>query len=320
MKKFAFALATLTTTGVAIAQSNVTLWGVMDASVTHGTGSVSSKTQLTNSGLSSSQLGFRGVEDLGGGLKAGFWLESSIVNDDGRGSATNTNNQASGGPLAGINGGQGLTFNRRSTVSVGGDWGEIRLGRDYAPHYWSTALYDPFGNLGVGLSQTLLSMVTLGQGGTGGPSVRGSNSIQYLYNHGFNQMASVGGSGLHASAMYQLGENSSGTATSRDGNGWSVRVGYNFGPASVAAATGKTEYASGDARQSNIGGSYDFGAVKLIAHYTHGALGTIHGKGYLVGGNAPWAAAGFIDTLLRWKMKLEVVHGNEKAIQPGVQA
>jgi hypothetical protein len=29
-----------------------------------------------------------------------------------------------------------------------------------------------------------------------------------------------------------------------------------------------------------------------------------------------WGAAGFIDTLLRWKMKLEVVHGNEKAIQP----
>jgi hypothetical protein len=36
--------------------------------------------------------------------------------------------------------------------------------------------------------------------------------------------------------------------------------------------------------------------------------------------NADWAAAGFIDTLLRWKMKLEVVHGNEKEIQPGVQA
>jgi hypothetical protein len=33
-----------------------------------------------------------------------------------------------------------------------------------------------------------------------------------------------------------------------------------------------------------------------------------------------WAAAGFMDILLRWKMKLEVVHGNEKAIQPGVQA
>jgi TRAP-type C4-dicarboxylate transport system permease small subunit len=35
---------------------------------------------------------------------------------------------------------------------------------------------------------------------------------------------------------------------------------------------------------------------------------------------AVWAAAGFMDILLRWKMKLEVVHGNEKAIQPGVQA
>ena len=33
-----------------------------------------------------------------------------------------------------------------------------------------------------------------------------------------------------------------------------------------------------------------------------------------------WAAAGFKDTLLRWKMKPEVVHGNEKAIQPRVQA
>jgi polysaccharide biosynthesis transport protein len=38
------------------------------------------------------------------------------------------------------------------------------------------------------------------------------------------------------------------------------------------------------------------------------------------GADVKWAAAGFIDTLLRWKMKLEVVHGNEKAIQPGVQA
>ena len=33
-----------------------------------------------------------------------------------------------------------------------------------------------------------------------------------------------------------------------------------------------------------------------------------------------WAAAGFKDTLLRWKMKPEVDHGNEKAIQPRVQA
>ena len=32
-----------------------------------------------------------------------------------------------------------------------------------------------------------------------------------------------------------------------------------------------------------------------------------------------WAAAGFDDTLLRWKMKPEVVYGNETAVQPGIQ-
>ncbi len=41
--------------------------------------------------------------------------------------ATNTNNQATGGAVAGIGGGQGLTFNRRSTVSLAGGFGEIRL-------------------------------------------------------------------------------------------------------------------------------------------------------------------------------------------------
>jgi S-formylglutathione hydrolase len=54
--------------------------------------------------------------------------------------------------------------------------------------------------------------------------------------------------------------------------------------------------------------SYYFIATFLADHIAHHAAALV------------WAAAGFIDTLLRWKMKLEVVHGNEKAIQPGVQA
>jgi hypothetical protein len=80
--------------GAAHAQSSVTMFGVMDLGVqyTHGAG-VGSVKALSNGGLSTSRLGFRGTEDLGGGLRAGFWLEGSLNPDTGGGRASNTNNQ-----------------------------------------------------------------------------------------------------------------------------------------------------------------------------------------------------------------------------------
>jgi len=113
MKKSLVALAVLAASGAAMAQSSVTLFGIVDAAYTSGSGSVSDKTQLTNSGYNSSRLGFRGVEDLGGGMKASFHIEGALANDNGNAS--------------------GLTFQRRSTVSLQGGMGEIRLGRDYTP-------------------------------------------------------------------------------------------------------------------------------------------------------------------------------------------
>ena len=177
MKKSLIALAVLATAGVASAQSSVTLFGVVDATLAFGKGSgvgSSSKTQLTNSGYNGSRLGFRGTEDLGGGMSASFWLEAGVANDDGAGVATNTNNQATGGAIAGIGGGQGLTFNRRSTVSLAGGWGELRLGRDYSPQFWNLTVFDPYGTNGVGTTQTLKSSL-------GGPvTVRASNAIGYF--------------------------------------------------------------------------------------------------------------------------------------------
>ena len=110
MKKSLIALAVLAASGAAMAQSSVTLFGVVDATYAYGSGSVSNKSQLTNSGYNSSRLGFRGVEDLGGGMSASFWLEAGLNNDNGTGGVTNTNNQAA------TSTGGGLTFNRRSTV------------------------------------------------------------------------------------------------------------------------------------------------------------------------------------------------------------
>lgn len=272
--------------GAASAQSSVTVWGIVDTALAHGSGTMTSKTQLVNSGLNSSQLGFRGTEDLGGSLRAGFWMEASVLSDDGQGAGSSSNNQPSGAAAAPA-GTQGLTFNRRSTVSIGSTWGELRLGRDYTPQFWNRTAYEPFYTLGVGASQSFAGMLSIAPAGGRGPAVRASNSISYLYGHSFNAPGIAGGSGFHAAAMRYLGENAGGTANSSDGTGWGVRLGYNTAAASVALAAGSTKYATGNFSQTNVGGSYDFGWARLMAQYARDKLGTLTAKGYLLGGFVP---------------------------------
>jgi predicted porin len=283
MKKSLVALASLALCGAASAQSSVTLFGIVDATLAYGSGSISNKTQLTNSGYNSSRVGFKGTESLGGDLRANFHLEAGMSNDDGQGGSSNSNNQASG-TGAGVNGRQGLTFNRRSTVSVGGNWGELRLGRDYTPQFWNLTVYDPFGTNGVGTNQAFVSSI-------GGPvNTRASNSFTYLYGHDFGATYSTGGNGVHVALQHYRGENASGTATSKDGTGSALRVGYNGGPVSVAFATSSTSYASGNIRTTNIGGAYDLHAVRLMGMYQrdHVASATaVDGTGYLVGFSVP---------------------------------
>ena len=276
MKKSLIALAVLAAAGAASAQSSVTLFGIVDAVVTVGRGTVADRTQLTDSGYNSSRLGFRGTEDLGGGMSASFWLEAGLNNDNGEGDPTNVNNQASGTGAASA-GRQGLTFNRRSTVSLAGGWGELRLGRDYTPQFWNLTVFDPFGTNGVGTTQTLNSIIT------GSTAVRASNSIGYFI------PGNLGG--FYGQVQYYMGENvQNGAATEDDGNGIGLRIGFANGPFNVAFATSRTEYAAGDVRQSNIGGQWDFGIAKAMAHYSRDENGAIDGKGWLIGGLFPVGA------------------------------
>lgn len=252
MKKTLVALAALAVVGAASAQSSVTIFGVVDATVAYGSGDVSNKTQLTNSGYNSSRLGFRGVEDIGGGLKAAFHLEAGVNNDNGTGAATNVNNQATGGAAAGMNGSQGLTFNRRSTVSLMGGFGELRLGRDYTPQFWNQTIYDPFGTNGVGTTRAL-------SGAAGVVAVRASNSLGYL---------SPSFGGLTVWGQVYMGENAS-NAASQNGDGAAIRVSYDKGPFSIAGAYSKTTTGSGtDIQSSNVGASYNLGVAQLIGMYT----------------------------------------------------
>jgi predicted porin len=144
-------------------------------------------TQLSSGSLSTSRIGFRGTEDLGGGLAASFWLESHLFADDGRaGSGQTAGNQVFSAAGAGLN------FARRSTVSLSGPLGELRLGRDLSPSYWNLLLFDPFTTIGSGGSIMAVGALTnlganaavygLGPAGSGttGPLARTSNTISYF--------------------------------------------------------------------------------------------------------------------------------------------
>jgi predicted porin len=271
MKKSLIALAVLASAGVASAQSSVTLFGIVDATLAFGKGSISNKTQLTNSGYNSSRLGFRGTEDLGGGMSASFWLEAGVNNDNGSGAATSLNNQSTGTSTASA-GTQGLTFNRRSTVSLGGGWGELRLGRDYTPQFWNLTVFDPFGTNGAGTTQTLNSSL-------GGPvTVRASNSIGYFL------PGNLGG--FYGQLQHYRGENNNNVAN--DGTGTAMRVGYANGPVNAALAYSTTKYSTGDIKSTNIGGQWDFGVAKLMGHISRDSVsGGATGKGALIGALVP---------------------------------
>ncbi len=289
MKRSLIALAALAVVGAASAQvngfaagsgSSVTVFGVVDATVAIGNGDTANKTQLTNSGYNSSRLGFKGVEDMGGGLKARFWLEASVANDNGAGGATNVNNQATGGALAGMNGSQGLAFGRSSWVALNGGFGEVRLGRDYSPQFWTLTVYDPFGTNGVGTTQTLNSSA----GGV--VTVRASNSVAYI---------TPSMSGFVVWGMMYFGENAS-NAASQAGDGAAIRAQYDMGPLSLAAAYSKTTTGAGtDVQTTNFGASYDMKVAQLIAHWNKDAnTGAADQTGYLVGALIPVAPAGTV--------------------------
>jgi len=277
MKKSLIALAVLATAaGAASAQSSVTMFGIVDAAVQRVNNSGGADvTRLTQGAYNSSRFGVRGNEDLGGGNYASFWLEAGLNNDSGQGQNTSLNNQTNG-----ATGGGGLTFNRRSTVSLGGGWGELRLGRDYTPQFWNLTIYDPFGTVGVGTNQLLNS--------NGIPTnVRASNSIGYLL------PANLGG--FFGQAQYYLGENASNVANKDDGTGYGLRLGWGNGPFEVAIAGGRTKYLVGNADQSNIAGSWDFGVAKIMAQYAwdkstflaNSGGAYVKGRGYLIGGLVP---------------------------------
>lgn len=309
MKKSLIALAVMAAAGAASAQSSVTLFGIVDVNYNYvkgdGNGHVS---RLTDSGYNSSRLGFRGTEDLGGGMSASFWLEAGLNPDNGTGDTSNTNNQISGVALGTV-GGQGLVFNRRSTVSLAGNWGEMRLGRDYVPTFWNLTVFDPFGTNGVGSYSNLSISAGTGVGGQSAllTSTRASNSIGYFLPPNLG--------GFYGQFMYAMGENASNSANKDDGRYIGGRLGFASGPFNVAVSYGETKYSAstvavptlgGNYRVANIGGQWDFGMAKLMGQWGRDEIrSTLNPKQdtYLIGGLIPVGAG---------EIRLSWAHANVK--------
>lgn len=243
-------IALVALSGAAMAQP-IETFGILDIGVlnTRSSGSGSLNAVGTD-GNTSSRLGFRGKEDLGGGMNASFWLEAAVNPDVGSSGATSTNNKDS------VNSG-GLTFGRRSTMSLAGNWGELRLGRDYVPSFGNLGVAThPFGTNGVGSSGQLFYPVSTG-GTTVRTNVRASNSVGYF-------LPAMGG--FSGQVMYAVGEQASNAAggTASDGNHLGARLSYADGPLGLSFATGKTNYATGDFTQSNFAANYQAGPAKLM--------------------------------------------------------
>jgi len=252
MKKSLLALAVLGAyAGVASAQSSVTMYGTLDMAGTYVKNDGTSKRMsLSTNGVNSSQLGFRGIEDLGGGLKAGFNLIAELNGID------------SGNVGARF-------FSRRSTVSLFSNAGELRLGRDYTPTFWNLTIFDAFGTNGVG---STLNPRQLYEG------TRQDNTIGYFL------PSNIGG--FYGQFMAGAGEG--GTSGDKPAQYVGGRLGFAAGPFDVAVAYAELKYSVASTvtgttgigqvvpigvgqkqKIGNIGGSWDFGFFKLMGYYDH---------------------------------------------------
>lgn len=171
----------------ASAQSSVTAFGVVDTAARYVKNEdVGAIKGLVSGANATSRLGFRGVEDLGGGLSAGFHLEHGIQVDSG--SAVSSSQ----------------FWDRRATVSlVSKTLGEVRAGRDFVPAYLSWSRHDPFGYVGAASSGTFISATPVGPiraayGSGGNTTVRSNNALQYILPPGLG--------GVEGAVMVAAGE------------------------------------------------------------------------------------------------------------------
>lgn len=241
--------------GAAFAQSSVTLYGVMDLGLQSNKATIGTatykQTAMSNGVQSGSRIGFKGTEDLGGGLKANFTYEAGTDPD-----------------IASTV----MTSNRQSFVGVDGGFGSVALGRQYTLHHSNQGAGDMVGNLT--LAGYLGGMDSL---------VRQSNAVTYTSPSfsGFTVAAQMGFGETVTNAAAATGANSATLSNEKKNEQTGLRVAYAAGPlaaglayetvkngtfAAVTYAGQATALTAADYDKRtamNIEASYDFGVAKV---------------------------------------------------------
>lgn len=217
--------------------STVQIYGIIDTGVASIDRGTESQRLLVSGGQGASRWGFRGAEDLGGGLAAVFNLEAQFSSDDGSMNAPNSG------------------FVRRSVVGLRGSWGELTLGRDYTPSYWGL-LENDIGRFGLfGTLQSINSFAIA--------TPRASNGVFY---------ASPEFAGLQFRAMHALGEGPVNAPHAGDVSGLGAR--YKMGAFTSNLSilrlksvppTATPNAPSIETQQVVFGAGYDFELVRVTA-------------------------------------------------------
>lgn len=245
MKKLALAAALAAIATTATAQ-NVTVYGVIDTGFQNHDNGTETYSRAADNALSTSRLGFRGSEDLGGGLKANFQLESQLNPSTGSmGSTTVAANE---------------TFNREAWVGLSGGFGEIRMGRQdvtYAQDVDSgTSQFGNFGNRAINGTA-----IELGSDQ--------KNVVKYI-------SPNVGGFYLQAGFG---SANAAGATTDTAGDQKGALIGYDKNGLKLFVGTHKTDAtATATSRDFNVyGAAYDFGFASAGINHADGDVNNTNG-------------------------------------------
>lgn len=256
-KNLVAAAALLALVGAAQAQSSVKLYGMLDLGVgsfedAHTKGEAARTTQVASGKMMTSYFGLAGSEDLGGGLKAEFAIESFLAPDTG----STLTNYAGG------------FWGRGSFVALNGGFGKVALGQYDNPLFTSGYTYNPFGS-SMGFSPTMRHLY--------------STNAQLGFDTGFVNSVTYESpvmSGFSFVGQYATKE----TKAVNTKDSYAVSGTYANGPlaatltyvkggntslaGSVADADGtKTAYFA-DQKVWNLGTSYDFGVAKAFLQYS----------------------------------------------------
>ncbi|WP_343652849.1 porin [Herbaspirillum sp.] len=261
MKKSLLALAVLGAfAGAAQAQSSVTIYGIVDTGIvytskavnTAGTGSTGSKFGLNSGIIQGSRIGFKGVEDLGGGLSALFQLETGFNNDN--------------GALNGQDPGTTNLFRRKSVVGLAGGFGSVLVGRqtDFADTISAYTSVNDFGGITGAVGHNLDRL----------EGTRTNNSISYT---------TANLSGFTGNLIYGFGETAGKTSA---GQSFGIGGKYDNGPLGLGInyyqskqgatpsdtsllSTASVAQAGNSALKSlNVVASYQFGPARVYGNYS----------------------------------------------------